>query len=141
MATRHLSLRIKSDTFDRLDHESRRTGQSRSELAKTLIEEGLRMQTHPGIVFRSGPAGRRPGLAGGPDVWEVMRVCLGIRSRGEQAIQQTAELSGLTPEQVRVALRYYADYPHEIDDWIRQLDEEAEEAEARWLREQNLLRS
>lgn len=27
------------------------------------------MDEHPGIVFRSGPAGRRAGLAGGPDIW------------------------------------------------------------------------
>ncbi len=64
MSSKHLSVRLEQDTLERLDAESRRTGQSRSQLAKTLLDEGLRMETHPGIVFRSGPAGRRPALAG-----------------------------------------------------------------------------
>jgi hypothetical protein len=43
-----------------------------SPLAERLIDEGLRMDDHPLIVFRSGPAGRRPALAGGPDIAEVV---------------------------------------------------------------------
>jgi hypothetical protein len=31
------------------------------------------MNAHPGIVCRDGPAGRRPGVVGGPDVWEVIQ--------------------------------------------------------------------
>ncbi len=140
MASRHLSLRLESDTFERLEAESQRSGRSRSQLAKIFLDEGLRMEAHPGIVFRSGPAGRRPGIAGGPDVWEVVRVFRGIDAHGEEALDRTAELSGLTPEQVRIALRYYADYHEEIDDWVRRVDEEAARAEAAWRREQDLLR-
>jgi hypothetical protein len=137
--SRHLTLRLDPDTLERLDAQSQRAGQARSELARTLLEEGLRMQAHPGIVFRSGPAGRRPGLAGGPDVWEVARVLRGVGAKGEAAVTRTAELTGLSPAQVRVALRYYAEYPREIDDWLRRVDEEAEWAEAAWRREQDLL--
>ena len=140
MPGRHLSLRLEPDTFVRLEAESRRMGQTRSRLAKTLLEEGLRMQAHPGIVFRSGPAGRRPGLAGGPDLWEVVRVFTGAETQGEDALRRTADLTGLTPEQVRMALRYYAEYPDEIAAWIRRVDEEAARAEAAWRREQALLR-
>ena len=141
MSTRHLSLRIDSETFDLLQARSRQSGQTLSHLAKTLLEEGLRMETHPGIVFRPGPAGRRPALIDGPDVWEVIRVFRGIEARGEDAVQQTTQLTGLTPEQVRRAARYYADFRDEIDDWIRRLDEEAERAEAAWQRQQDLLRA
>lgn len=137
--SRHLSLRLEADTFERLEAQSRRAGQSRSQLAKTLLEEGLRMEAHPGIVFRSGPAGRRPGLAGGPDIWEVVRVFTGVEAQGEQALTRIAELTGLAPGQVRIALRYYADYREEIDDWIRRVEEEADRAEAAWRREQDLL--
>lgn len=38
------------------------------------------------IDFRSGPAGRRPGLVGGPDVWEVVAVY-----RSFSDVQRTAE--------------------------------------------------
>ena len=135
MSGRHLSLRLQPDTFERLEAVSRRAGQARSQLAKTLLEEGLRMDAHPGIVFRSGPAGRRPGLAAGPDVWEVVRVFKGVESPGEEALRRTAELTGLTPGQVRMALGYYAEFPGEIDTWIRRVDEEATSAEAAWRRE------
>lgn len=138
VSSRHLSLRLESDTYDRLEVESQRTGQSRSQLAKTLLEEGLRMEAHPGIVFRSGPAGRRPGIAGGPDIWEVVRVFEGVDAQGEELLRRTAESTGLTPEQVRIALRYYADYRDEIDDWIRRVDEESARSEAAWRRERDL---
>lgn len=141
MTTRHLSLRIDSDTFDRLQTRSRQAGQTVSHLAKTLLEEGLRMESHPGIVFRPGPAGRRPGLVGGPDVWEVIRVFTGIDARGEDAVRETASLTGLTAEEVRRAAQYYADYRDEIDDWVRRVDEEATRAEAAWERQQDLLRA
>ena len=93
------------------------------------------MERHPGIVFRSGPAGRRAGLMSGPDVWEVVRVAVG----DENTRQDIAERTGLTPEQVGVALRYYAEYRDEIGDWIGRLDEEAERAEAAWRGERELL--
>src|SRR3974377_2589129 len=48
-------------------------GMSLSSAANRLVDEALRMAEHPGITFRSGPTGRRAALAGGPDVWEVIR--------------------------------------------------------------------
>lgn len=60
----HLSLRVSEDVVARLDSESRRIGRSRSWLAKRLLDEGLRMESHPRIVFRSGPVGRRASLDG-----------------------------------------------------------------------------
>ncbi len=139
MTARHLSLRLEAHTLERLDLQSRQSGQSRSQLARTLLEEGLRMEAHPGIVFRPGPGGRRPGLAGGPDIWEIVRVFQGIETRGEEAVRQIAVLSGLTPSQVRTALGYYAEYPDEIDAWIQQVDEVAAQSEMVWRREQDLL--
>ena len=143
MRSRHLSIRLEIDTFERLDAQSRRTGQSRSQIAKTLLDEGLRVEAHPGIVFRPGPAGRRPGLAGGPDIWEVARLFQRERRRveepGEEQLRGMGNLMGLSLEQVRSALRYYADYPNEIDEWIRRVDEGAISAEAAWHREQQLL--
>lgn len=141
MSTRHLSLRLESDTFERLERQSRHTRQSRSDLARTLLDEGLRMEGQPGIIFRSGPGGRRPGLAGGPDVWEIVRVFRGVDSHGEEAVRRTAELTGLTTSQIRAALSYYAEYSAEIDAWIQRVDEVAAQAEAVWQREQDLFRS
>jgi hypothetical protein len=96
------------------------------------------MQLHPGIVFRAGPGGRRAGLAGGPDVWEVVRVFRGL-APDEDGVRRTGELMSLLAQQVEVAIRYYAEFQDEIDSWIRELDQEAERAEAVWRREQQLL--
>ena len=139
MASRHFSIRLEDEAFQRLEAESRRSGRTRSEVAKSVLDEGLRMREHPGIVFRPGPAGRRPGLAGGPDIWEVARVLRGVAERTDDVVPETVDLTGLHRTQVEVALRYYADYRDEIDDWIARLDEIAERAEAAWLREQELL--
>lgn len=139
MPARHLSLRLDAGILERLEMQSRHTGQSRSELARTLLDEGLRMEAHPGIIFRGGPGGRRPGLAGGPDIWEIVRVFQGVALRGEEAVRCTAELAGLTPSQVRTALSYYAEYPGEIDTWIQRVDDVAARAEAAWHREQDVL--
>lgn len=86
------------------------------------------MDAHPGIVFRPGPGGRRAGLAGGPDVWEVVRVLRDVEARGEAAIAKTATLTGLAIHQVRTGARYYQEFIHEVDGWIAALDREAEEA-------------
>jgi hypothetical protein len=65
-------------------------GETRSALTQRHIDEGLRMDRHPGIVFRPGAAGRRPGLAGGLDIWEVVRVVRNVETRGERAIAEAA---------------------------------------------------
>ncbi len=97
------------------------------------------MEAHPGIVFRDGPVGRRPAVMGGPDVWEVARVIRDVAERGEPLIDTVVELTGLMPHQVQAALGYYAEHREEIDEWIQRVDDEAERAEAAWLREHELL--
>jgi len=48
----------------------------------------------------------------------VAAVCRGLAKGGEEAVAQTARLTGLTPTQARIALDYYADNREEIDDWM-----------------------
>jgi hypothetical protein len=122
--------------LDRLERRGARAGMNKSRLAERYIDEGIRIDDHPGIVFRDGPAGRRPGLALGPDVWEVIGVLNGAPERGEAAVPYAADYLNLPPTQVRSAVSYYATYPDEIDEWIARNDEEAEAAEAVWRREQ-----
>ena len=114
-------------------------GESGSRLAERLVEEGLRMDLHPGIVFRDGPTGRRAGLASGPDVWELVRFVRAQPTRGEAAVKSDTRHLGLTAAQVETALRYYADHPDEIEGRIRLDEEEAERAESSWRRRQRLL--
>jgi hypothetical protein len=78
------------------------------------VEEGVTMDTHPGIVFRDGPAGRRPAVLGGPDVWEVIQVFLAE----DRDVSGAAENLGLRPGLVDAAVAYYADNQDAIDEWI-----------------------
>ncbi len=137
--SRHVSVRLEEEGFERLERQRRRSGEGRSELIKRLLEEGLRMEEHPGIVFRDGPAGRRAGLSRGPDVWEVISVHRDVGARGDDAVLATAQLTDLSEHLVRAAIGYYAGHRSEIDDWIERNRGEAELAEVAWRRERQLL--
>lgn len=114
-------------------------GAIRSELINQFAIEGMRMDAHPGIVFRDGPSGRRPGLVDGPDVWEIARVVRDVKPRGEEAIKATARAMGLSTEQAAIAVDYYAAYRKEIEAWIDMVDAEAEMLEAAWRRRVDVL--
>jgi len=97
------------------------------------------MEEHPGIVFKDGPAGRRPSLWVGPDVWELIKYFREIEDRGQVAIDRAVEELSLSESQVRAALDYYAEYADEIDADITERDQYAEAAYQAWLRQQELL--
>ena len=136
---RQFSARLDPAVVERLERRGARRGLNKSRLAERYIDEGMRMDEHPGIVFRDGPTGRRAGLAGGPDVWEVIAATRASGLAGEEAIEAAAEWGNLAPAQVRVAVRYYGEYRAEIDELVRRNVEEADAAEERWCREQNAL--
>jgi hypothetical protein len=103
------------------------------------LEEGLRSRHHPLIAFRDGPSGRRAGLVGGPDVWEVIGGLVGGDVPAEARIERSVELFGLAPQQAEAALDYYADFTAEIDGEIVANRAVVDEAEAAWHCRQNLL--
>lgn len=131
-AARQFSARLDAGVVDRLERRGMRSGLNKSRLAERYIDEGMRMEDHPGIVFRDGPTGRRAGLAAGPDVWEVIGALQSTGLRGEEAIKATAEWSSLSVRQVREVIGYYNEYPDETDARIRLHEDEAEAAEERW---------
>jgi hypothetical protein len=122
------------ETLARLGVGAERRGEARARTAERLIEEGLRMEDHPGIVFRDGPAGRRAALAAGPDVWEVIETLKGTGLSGEQAVAATAEWGVLTHAQVHTTVRYYADFREEVDARIAHNSQEADRQRAAWVR-------
>jgi hypothetical protein len=132
-------IRIGQRTLATLRELSKRRGEPLARLAERYIEEGLRTDNHPGIVFRDGPAGRRPGLVGGPDVWEVVGALRSAPEHGEARVAALAERLELSEVKVRAAIRYYGEYPEEIDAWIAANDAEAERLEAALARERELL--
>ena len=136
---RQFSARLDADVVDRLEQRGARGDLNRSRLAERYIDEGMRMEDHPGVVFRDGPDGRRAALALGPDVWEVVAAIRASGLEGDAALAAAAELGNLTPSQVRAAVGYYAEHRDEVDERIRRDVEEADAAEEQWRREQNAL--
>ena len=123
----------------RLKAEAEASARSASALAEELIDEGLRMRRHPLVVFRSGPAGRRAGLVGGPDVWEVVAGVVGGDVAPSKRVQRAVHVFGLRPRQIEAALAYYAEFTAEIDAQIDTNRAAAEEAEELWRRQRDLL--
>lgn len=110
-----------------------------STLAEQLIDEGLRMDAHPAIVFRDGPTGRRAAIAGGPDVAEVIASIIGGDVGVDERRARASDLMGLSLHLVDAALAYYADHTDEIDEEIAARIEAASLAEAAWRHQRLLL--
>jgi len=132
-------IRIGAETLDALRDRSVRTGEPITRLAQRYIDEGMRLDRHPGIVFRDGAAGRRAVVAGGPDVWEIVVAARNAPEEGDEAIDALAERLGAPRERIRVGVRYYAEHPDEVDRFIAIVDEESAQLERALEREQRLL--
>jgi uncharacterized protein (DUF433 family) len=139
IAVKPFSIRMSARTLARLDRGARRRGEAKARTAERLIDEGLRMEDHPGIVFRDGPAGRRAALAGGPDVWEVIETLQDTGLKGEEAVTATAEWGVLTHAQVQTAIHYYVEFRDEVDARIASNSQEAERQHAAWVRAREAL--
>lgn len=132
-------MRIEAETVKALRRRSQESGEPMARLAQRYIDEGLRIERHPGIFFRDGPAGRRAVVVGGPDVWQIIVAVRSAPERGDDLIAALAERLGIPEQRVRIAVRYYAEYPDEIDRHIAMVEEEAEQLEAALERERQLL--
>jgi hypothetical protein len=135
-----LSIRFDQDVLSRLRQRAASVpGATPSGLAQRLVDEGLRMADHPGIVFRDGPAGRRPALVVGPDVWELVSFLREVDERGPGAVGAAAEVFAIPEPAVSAGIGYYTAYAEEIDAWIAEAQAASERAEAEWERRQALL--
>ena len=132
VAREHLSIRIDSETRRELEREAARRGTPKTTLAESLLREAVRMTSHPGITFRESPVGRRAGVIGGPDVWEVIEVW----NDNDRDAAATAAAISLPVGLVDAAIGYYLDQATEIDAWIQRNREQGADAEAAWRRRQ-----
>jgi hypothetical protein len=138
-------VRFESEVADRLvSFVGAHPGLSLSAAANLLVDEGLRMSEYPGIVFRSGPSGRRAGLSGGPDVWEAVRAVKSARQNepdlSEKEIFSLVENNtGVPGSLLRIALNYWAAHSDEVDAEIDAADQAEATADVLWRREHDLL--
>ena len=138
--TTPLSIRFTQSLLARLRQRANATpGASAAGLAQRLIDEGLRMADHPGVIFKDGPSGRRAALAYGPDIWEVIKFLREVDERGPGAIDAAAEVLAVDTSRIAAAISYYGDFSDEIDAEITEADEASARAEAAWLVQQQLI--
>ncbi len=119
-----------------LQERARDRDESANALAERYLDEGLRRDEHPLIGFREGPAGRRAALVG--TRLDVSQVIETLRE-SDNSVGAAAEYLGIPEQHVRAAVRYYADFRDEIDEWRERLRAIAEREEEAWRREQAIL--
>ncbi|MDQ2984365.1 MAG: CopG family transcriptional regulator [Actinomycetota bacterium] len=130
------SFRFDESLLANLEERARARGESATSVAERYLAEGLRRDDHPLIVFREGAAGRRPALVGTRlDVAHVIDTLRG----SDNSVEATAEYLALPTNYVRAAVRYYADFQDEVDEWRERIQELADREEDAWRREQAVL--
>lgn len=139
MGSSPLSIRFDDAVLERLRRRASARDATPSGWAQRLVDEGLRQQEFVGIVFRDGPSGRRAGLMGGPDVWEVVSAVRGSDQRGDAAIVAAARDLDLSVARVQTAVAYYGAHAEEIDAEIVENEIAADEALRAWRAQQQLL--
>jgi hypothetical protein len=125
----NVSVRLDDRLAERLRLRARAAGESLSDRLRRYAEEGARRDEHPMITFRDGPTGRRAGLIGGPDVWEVAMWIDDLESE-----DRAATLAGdgvVSRPQVDAVLAYRTAYPDEIEARIELHRSDTSAAEAR----------
>ena len=106
----------------------------------------MRSDAHPGVAFREGPAGRRAVVAGGPDVWEVVRAVRSARAAepgldSDELLTVVSENTGVPSRHLRIAIAYYTDYPDEVDEVMADANRAEQAAEIAAARHHALLGS
>ena len=122
----------------RLGEYARKARAKKSTVVVVALNEWLRMQDHPGIVFvPSGSGERRAALAGGPQVWTVAESWQ-QHDKKHRNPEVVADALGLSRHEVESALAYWADNREEIDEQVSRHQAEQDEALGAWERRRSL---
>lgn len=109
----NVSVRLDEHLAEQLRLRARAAGESLSDRLRRYAEEGARRDEHPLITFRDGPTGRRAGLIGGPDVWEVVMWLEDLAGEADP-IAALAKEAALKRPQIEAAMHYSEAYPDEV---------------------------
>jgi uncharacterized protein (DUF433 family) len=132
------SIRIRSDLKEALTRRAREVGTSPAALYERFLDEGLRHEEHPLILFRAGAGGRRAVLAGSRlTVAQVIDTLMATEGETDAArVRDTAGYLAIPPAYVIACVRYYAQYKTEVDAWRAHVAEVVEREHEAWVREQ-----
>lgn len=132
------SLRLGPSTIRRLSEEAERLRVPARTLAQGLVEEGLRMRRHPGIVFVTRAAGGRyASLARRPRL-KVSNVVETVRVSEDP--DEAADHLAVSRAEVDEALAYYAEFRDEIDAEIEREHAYVDREHRLWLERERLVK-
>jgi uncharacterized protein (DUF433 family) len=120
------TITVSEHVYAALQRQAEQTHQSLDTLAENWLRQHLDLERYPELEWRQGPGGWRVGIKGTAiDVYTVV----GYSQAGYSPQEIASELlPRLSPEQVRAALRYYAEYPDEIEQILAESETEASKA-------------
>ncbi len=123
------TITLSEQVYAALQRQAERTHTPVESLAETWLKQHLDLERFPELEWREGPGGWRVGIKGpAVDVYTI----IGYSRAGYTPQQIAGELlPGLSLEQVAAALRYYADYPDEIDQVLADSETEATKEQLR----------
>ncbi len=125
MAVVQKSLRIPENILKEIDQIAKETQKDFSSIAKSLLEEAVKIYRCPGIIFTEGIRGRRARVAGtGIEVWEMIAAYQGV-NRNKSRLHRAYHW--LTDQQIQSAIGYYNLYTEEVDLLIAENEKWTEE--------------
>jgi hypothetical protein len=113
-----LSTRVKGWLRKEIVDFGRRQREGPSEALRRVTEEWWAMSRFPAIEFRDGVTGRRAGVRGGPDVWEVVMVWKDHDPNREGLYDHFG--GHVSQEGLDQALAYHERFSEEIDERIEE---------------------
>ena len=139
MAKQSTSIRIRPDLKEELERRAREAGVPAAALYELYLDEGLRRDEHPLIAFRDGGGGRRAVVVGTRiSVGQLVDTIEASPGKGEKRLREAADYLSLPLSHVQAAVRYYARFKEEVDEWRQRNADASERAYQAWLREQAL---
>ena len=118
------SIRVKGSTVQALREQAARYQTAPRTLAEQMVDEGVKMRRHPGIVFVERGTGRRDAvLTARPrlSVWQIV-----VAVRGSTSVAAAAEYLSLDVPSVERALACGKEYPGEVEQLVEANDAEME---------------
>lgn len=119
-----VSIRLKDETWQRLQKAARRLGRKPSDASALLLDEALRQDEFAFIQFRNSAVGRQAYVVGtGLAVWEILLVA---QSCGGD-VDRVSALLDLPTAKVQAAVNYAAAFPSEVEEALSDADKTPEE--------------
>ena len=106
------------DTREELLVHADRSELSSSKLANRYIREGLRMDKHPAIAFKTTPQGRRAAVLATRPGLQVIDL-IGTWQAERHDVAATARYFHISEDDVQAVVGYYAEYKDEMDQDLR----------------------